>query len=206
MSGEKTDNGRGAKSAKVDLRLNVLAEVSPARVFDGFSGLGNMYRDAWSRAESYVGCDARDWSPDEPHPRFVADNRLVLRALDLSQFNVFDFDFDAYGSPWDQMLILLKRRTWQPGERGAVVLTDGTWKKMSFGAVSGSMAKLLQLESLDTLPRSMQAVDFIQNLLLTRWCKAASVEPRRIWRATGKGSGRCNSAKMNYTACVFEGV
>jgi hypothetical protein len=39
---------------------------------------------------------------------FCADNTRVLRAIDLSRFSIFDFD--AYGSPWVQAVILADRR------------------------------------------------------------------------------------------------
>lgn len=200
----KTDNARGATDAKVQLRLNVLDCVRPARVFDAFAGLGNMYLRAWSKADSYVGCDERDWSPSEPHKRFVCDNRIVMRAIDLQAFNIFDFD--AYGMPWDQMLILLHRRTWAKGEIGAVVLTDGSSLKIRVGGMSNAMATLLGAQAArDNLPRNLHHLQAIRRLTLKRWCQLARVAPRRLWEATGRGSGR-GGTQMAYTACVFEGL
>jgi hypothetical protein len=197
----KTDNGRGAKRAKVELREHVLEAVQPARVFDAFCGLGEMWSSVWNKAASYVGCDSREWTADEKHKRFVADNRLVMRCVDLQAFNVFDFD--AYGSPWDQLIILAKRRTWAEGEIGAVVITDGSSMKTRFGSVSTSMAAMLGV-SRDGLPRSMKTAAEIQKLLIGKWCKVAGVRAQRIWRAEGKGSGR-GGQTMTYTAIVFEG-
>lgn len=180
--------------AKVRLRLNVLECVRPARVFDAFAGLGGMYLQAWSKAESYIGCDERDWSPSETHKRFVGDNRLVMRAVDLQRFNVFDLDADR--SPWDQMWILLHRRTWAPGEVGAVVLTDGSAKQRTMG---GSMARILGTKPA-TFPRAtVEHARALHTLALKRWCQEANVAPRRLWQAAGK-------SKALFTACVFEGL
>ena len=197
-----TDNAKCAQGAKITLRLRVLEHVKPASVFDAFCGLGEMYRAAWHQADTYVGCDARPWALDQEPKRFVADNRLALRSLDLEHFNVFDFD--AYGAPWDQMLILARRRTWQPGERGAVVLTDGSSGKLRWGAMSTSMSQLLGIDR-DNLPRSADTSQPIQSMLLKKWTTASNLKILKCWRAEGNGSGK-GQQRMAYTALVFEGL
>lgn len=93
----KTDNAPGRVKAKIELRGEVLAWIGPdqAQVFDAFSGDGGMHAAVWHAAAGYVGCDEK-WYRDE-RTTFVADNRRVMRAIDLARFNVFDFD--AYGAP-----------------------------------------------------------------------------------------------------------
>ena len=88
-------------------------------MFDAFAGEGVLFRQVWHRAVSYVGCDLK-WYRDE-RLMFVADNHRVMRAIDLSAFNVFDID--SWGSPWDQVLILAARRPLAAGERLGLVLT-----------------------------------------------------------------------------------
>lgn len=195
----KTDNARGAHNAKIRMRRNVLESVEPARVFDGFCGLGEMWRGAWCDAAEYLGCDERTWTPDEPHRRVVCDNKLALRALDLSRFNVFDFD--AYGSPWDQMLILSHRRNWSPGERGAVVLTDGSSMKLRYGQMPRSLAMLAGTTT-DKAATDADS-DAIQRIALTRWLARCGLTPLRQWVAQGRGSGK-GGQRMTYTAVVFE--
>lgn len=197
----KTDNAKGAHAAKVQLRNNVLEYVAQARVFEAFSGLGAMFENVWHKATDYLGCDQRPWTPNEPHKRIVCDNRLAMRCLDLARFNVFDFD--AYGCPWHQMLLLAHRRTWQPGERGAVILTDGSSLKTRWGAMSGAQAQLMGSTG-QNLPRSAGTGDPLQRMLLQRWLKLAKVQTVKSWRATGRGSGR-GGARMVYTALVFQG-
>lgn len=200
MKPSKCDNARGAHAAKVELRRNVLELVRPSRVFDAFCGLGEMWRGAWCEAESYLGCDERPWTPSEEHRRIVCDNALALRALDLSRFNVFDLD--AYGSPWDQMTILAARRTWEAGERGAVVTTDGTSMKLRFGGLPHSLASLVGV------PAHKGATDAdsdaLMRLALSSWLRRCNVRPLRQWQAQGHGSGK-GGQRMIYTAVVFEG-
>jgi hypothetical protein len=198
---KKTDNARAAKQAKVELRKNVLDLVKPARVFDAYCGEGNMWRAVWKDAASYVGCDIIDWTPDVEFRRFQADNRIVMRAIDLSPINVFDFD--AYGSPWDLMWILLHRRQWAKNELGAVVLTDGTSQGLRFGRVGGGLAKLLRVDR-DSLPRKGDCA-WAQKAALKRWTELARVKPLRLWQAQGRGSG-LGGQVMAYTALVFAGT
>jgi len=125
---------RQAKSAKVAIRQNVLEAVGrDARVFDAFAGVGEMHREVWHQAAGYVGCD-RVWYRDK-RVAFVADNRRVMRSIDLTEFRVFDFD--SFGSPWEQIVILAARRPIAPGERVGI---EDPRRGMDLrgGAVSGS--------------------------------------------------------------------
>lgn len=116
----KTDNNRQAFAAKVQIRSNVMAQIDRPAVFDAFAGSGQMFTAVWHTATAYTGCDLK-WARDS-RTMFAADNRRVLRAIDLAPFNLFDLD--AYGSPWEQALIIASRRRVQPGERIGFVLTE----------------------------------------------------------------------------------
>lgn len=198
---EKTDNARGAHGAKLELRRNVLQAVRPSSVFDAFCGTGEMWRGAWSKADRYIGCDERAWSTDDEVPRFVADNRLVLRSIDLRQFNVFDFD--AYGSPWEQLLILAARRRWMRGELGGVVITDGSSMKVRYGGLPYAMAELIGRDA--RTPSGMGTADTAERFAIKAWCSRSKVKPLQQWQASGRGSGR-GGQRMTYTAIVFQGL
>ena len=88
----KTNNNPAARAAKIEIRRQVLAAIGAgnAAVFDAFAGEGELYREVWAAAASYVGCDL-EWYRDE-RLVYVADNRRVMRAIDLVAFNLFDFD------------------------------------------------------------------------------------------------------------------
>lgn len=196
-SSRNTYNRPNAVAAKIQIRRNVLDAVKPAHVFDAFCGpTGEMWWDVWSQADSYVGCDT-EFLLTDPRKRFVADNRRVLRSIDLQAFNVFDFD--AFGSPWEQMLILAARRTWAPGERGAVVLTHGSGMRLGFGKMSFAFAKALGRESLTTSPFAGDAM-ILERDAIRIWCSRCSVGLLKMWQAESK-----RQPKMVYTAIVFEG-
>jgi hypothetical protein len=189
-------NGSLGMAAKAELRRRVLEHVQPASVFDGFAGRGEMYWAAWHDAPAYIGCDLT-WELTDPGRRFAADNRRVLRSIDLQQFSVFDFD--AFDSPWEQMVILAARRKWAPGERGAVVLTDGTSLKGRFGGADKALALLCGIKRLSGLAPTDASSKAQQSIALTAWCRRACVTPLKLWKAEGR------SERMVYTALVFEG-
>jgi hypothetical protein len=124
--------------AKMAIRAHVLDTLTPARtvVFDAFAGDGQMYREIWQQAAAYTGCDEH-WHHDD-RCCFVADNRRVLRAIDLAPFTCFDLD--AYGSPWEQAIIIAARRPrLTRGERIGFVLTEGTSLRSRLATVAGAL-------------------------------------------------------------------
>lgn len=199
----KVHNAPAAIGAKVDLRTRALEWVGgkdQARVFDAFAGRGEMWRGVWRHAAGYAGCD-KTWQSSDPGRRFVGDNRLVMRAIDLAPFNVFDLD--AFGSPWEQMLILAARRRWKRRERGAIVLTDGSSLNLRWGGAPKAMAQLCGISG-KRLPPKESTSSVIQQTALTEWCTKAGIALKKMWRAQGNGSGK-GGAVMVYTTVCFEG-
>jgi hypothetical protein len=141
LTGKKIFNHREGFGAKVEIRANVLSEIGKANVFDAFAGPGEMYRAVWRGADSYVGCDLT-WYGDD-RIAFVADNRRVLRCIDLSAFNVFDLD--SFGSPWEQAIIVAARRKVVVGERIGMILTEGSGLKLKMGQPPAALAELCKL-------------------------------------------------------------
>lgn len=139
------DNHSEGHAAKVELRRLVLDQLGAERchVLDLFAGQGTMYRAVWREAGSYTGCDER-WFSDE-RLAFVADNRRLLRCLDLAPFTVFDLD--AYGSPWEQATIIAARRRMAPSEQLGIVWTDGASTRAKLGRIEGAMAQLAGVAS-----------------------------------------------------------
>ena len=136
-----TDNHAAAFPAKVALRREALAWVggaAQAAVLDCFAGEGRMHGAAWAEAARYLGND-QEVAKVLRHPGrcHCADAGFLLRFLDLAAFNVIDLD--AYGSPWEMVEIVARRRKLAPRERLALVLTDGAPR----GAMLGSMANAL---------------------------------------------------------------
>src|ERR1700733_12686805 len=173
----KTNNSPAASAAKIGIRRNVLAELGEAHVFDCYAGDGHMFRAVWSDAVSYTGCDLKFY-PDS-RLAFVADNRRVLRAIDLAPFNLFDLD--AYGSPWEQLYIIASRRTLAKGETIGLVLTEGQGLKMKMGGMSLALSLLAGVRN--RLPGMGRAQDELINRGIRRVAAMMGGEIVRRWEA-----------------------
>jgi hypothetical protein len=189
-------NHRGGRSAKIEIRQHVLDAIGyKASVFDAYAGSGEMYREVWRLASGYVGCDT-EWCRDG-RTLYVCDNRRVMRCIDLNRFSIFDFD--AFGSPWHQMLLLAARRSVQAGERIGVVFTDGTLVKLKQGGLPNAMAVAagmtgkisgLQRWRDDIIARAIHGV-----------AKRIGCKVERQWQAEGK-----SHAKVRYIGLVLRGI
>jgi hypothetical protein len=99
---EQLDNS--AIDLKIEMRNRYLSPN--ARVLDCFCGKGRIYQAVYQgKVQFYRGVDNQ-----KIHSLVlctVMDNIKYLASMDISEFNVFDLD--AYGSPWKQMYLILKR-------------------------------------------------------------------------------------------------
>lgn len=199
----KTDTGLRAVPAKIEIRRRVLEAITPARamVFDAFAGTGQMWAEVWQHAAGYVGCDER-WHKDA-RCCFVADNRRVLRCLNLQPFTIFDLD--AYGSPWEQALILAARRRLAPRERLGLVLTEGTWTKTRMG--NGWPGALRQAVGIAPHVAAVQhgLTQTMHDDLIHRAVRAIARQMQgqlvRQWRAIGM-----TGTRMRYLGLILEGI
>ena len=193
----KNDNTAEAERAKIAIRRNVLVEVGAEHpsVFDAFAGEGRMHAAVWCDAAHYVGCDTRFFTDNRP--AFVADNRRVLRALDLAAFNLFDLD--SYGSPWEQAYIIARRRKLRAGERLGLVITEGTGLASKLNTMSAAMALLAGTRThVVGLPRML---DNIIDRALRRVAAMMGGTIKRRWQAKGYYGSR-----MTYIGLVIEGA
>lgn len=192
----KRDNSHAAMRAKITVREHVLDAIGAdqAKVFDAFAGEGMMFRTVWHRAADYCGCD-KDFFPDE-RMAFVADNRRVLRAIDLRKFNIIDLD--AHGSPWEQFYIVAARRPLEPGEKVGVVLTEGLGLKMNMGGVSKAFAKLARIKT--HMPGMGAARDELIERALRQVCQMMHAKVAKRWQAQGRAGSR-----VGYIGLVLEG-
>ena len=191
---DKTDNTSRAEQAKVTIRRHVLQALDgDTHVFDAFAGEGHMHDAVWADATSYIGCDMRFFR--DSRLAYVADNRRVLRSLDLRRFNIVDLD--AYGSPWEQVYILASRRTLAPGERLGLILTEGTALKLKMGGIARGLSLLSGVKAQSGLGR-MQDEVIDRALLRTAAMMGATIRSR--WQATGKTGSR-----MIYCGVVLQG-
>lgn len=197
--GVKTNNHPAAHGAKVTIRENLLNEIGrdTARVFDAFAGDGAMFRDVWSKAgRGWVGCDQQVYW--DGLLRYVADNRRVMRAIDLQPFNVFDFD--SWGGPWEQCIILCDRRgRLAPGERLAVAITEGSALRLKLSGWPQALRSLAGFR-LGTAGAAT-SLDEVLDRTIDGFARRLGAKVARRWQATGKGG-----AQVRYVGLIMEGV
>jgi hypothetical protein len=202
----KVHNAPAATAAKIELRRKVLEHLTPAHVFDCYCGPeGVMWAGAWKDAAGYVGCDL-EWHQDDPRRRYVGDTLRVLRNVDLAPWNVFDVD--AFGSPWEVLTILAARRTWAPGERGAVVITDGSGKRLNFGAAPKALCALVGLSNFERLVPLETSGDTLRRIALQAWLARCRLKVLHAWVAESRGTREQlgGGYPMDFKALVFEGL
>jgi hypothetical protein len=193
---QKTDNNPRAFAAKVDVRRRVLQAIGAdaAAVFDAFAGTGEMFSAVWKDAKRYVGCDLKHVR--DGRMMFAADNRRVMRAIDLSPFNVFDLD--AYGSPWEQAIIIADRRRVAPGELLGLVLTEGNGLAFKVNVVP------IAIQQLAGIRRGMVGMhrnqDAAINKTIAGLARRMSCTIEKRWEAAGK-----TGASMRYIGLVLKG-
>lgn len=191
----KRNNAPRAGAAKTQIRRNVLAAIGePAAVFDAFAGQGEMYSAVWKDAGSYTGCDQKPQR--DGRLMFCADNRRVLRAIDLGGFNIFDLD--SYGSPWVQAIIIADRRRVAAGELVGLVLTEGAGFAYKSNIVPEAIAILTGLRTgIVGLSKKQDAVidKAIAGLARRMGCSIV-----KRWQAEGR-----TGAAMRYIALVLKG-
>jgi len=147
VDGVQLENRRDALPTKIKMREMLIQAMRPneIRVFDCFAGGGHLYREVWKDASTlYVGCDLK-FEPlrGDERKMFAADNRRVLRAVELGPFNVFDLD--SFGSPWDAALIIAARRPLEEGEVVGLSLTDGSGRTLKANQVPKGIRALAGL-------------------------------------------------------------
>lgn len=191
----KTDNHAKSFGDKVELRQRVLDHIGAvnAAVLDCFAGAGKMHKAVWREAASYVGIDQRFFF--DQRTAYVADNRAVLRSIDLDAFNVFDLD--AYGSPWEQAQIIAGRRIVRKGAPIAIILTDGGGMRMKFGGVPKQMAELAAVPV--NMPEAIRHQDHLVEQAIAGLARTMRCRVVKRWQAK-----RPAGVSMRYNAIVLE--
>ena len=190
----KVDSHPKSRSAKIELRYAVLSSIgrSNAHVFDAFAGSGGMYRAVWRKAASYVGCDVR-WCKDS-RLAYVADNRRVMRCIDLARFNVFDFD--SYGSPWDAAMILAARRVVAAGETIGVVLTEGSGLNLKMSKMPIGLAAIAGIDG--PVAGAIRRQDELIDMAVAGMCRRMSCRVLKRWQAEGH-----SGAQVRYIGLIL---
>lgn len=196
-------NSSEGVAAKQKIRQDVMALVAGPRVLEVFCGpSGEMHRRVWSAADDYLGIDLV-WRLGDERRRVACDAMLALRALDLSKHNIFDVD--AFGSCWCEVGVIAARRKWTAGERGAVVVTDGSWRASRTGQRGLWWRVMRSLSGAPDVPNTeLDGWRAVQNAALMGIPAKMGCRPIKAWSSTPKtGKG---GSYMFYGAVVFEGL
>lgn len=162
---DNTDGG-----AKIEIRKTILAQIPEPSVLDCFAGEGKVWRACY-QGLPYVGLDKKASSDDRKVLNI--DNIKYLRSADLSRFNVFDLD--AYGTPWQQFLIVLNRRSFTAGESVAIFLTDGLSILARMGELPHGMKKYVGIPENVRVPCLSRHMDYIRALLVVNAVREVGV-------------------------------
>lgn len=167
-SKDNTDRGE-----KIEIRRSILPELNTTpKVLDCFAGEGKIYRECYQGMQ-YIGLDKK--GINDGRTIIKVDNIKYLRSAELKRFNVFDLD--AYGSPWYQFLIILKRRPVLTDERIAIFLTDGLQFK---AAVEGDLPHGLKpycgIPQQMRIPCLARHLDYIRSLIVVNASRKAGLE------------------------------
>ena len=195
--GKPVDNHSAGYAGKVSVRKHVLDTIgaSNAAVFDAFAGSGSMHKAVWKHAASYTGCDERFFF--DRRTAYVGDNRIVMRSINLKPFNTFDLD--AYGSPWEQAIIIARRRPVSKGERIGFVITEGSTIALRFRRIPPALAEISKI-SRHASGVSRSAKDVL-NQAIAGLCREMNCRLIKRWEAERKGGSR-----MTYIGLVLEGL
>lgn len=195
VSKVKTENHREAIGAKITIRRKVIEFMGNGAVFDAFAGSGQMYNAVWKDAAHYEGCDLKPQF--DSRLMFCADNRRVLRAIDLTQFHIFDLD--SYGSPWEQVIIIAARRNLASGERLGLILTEGSGLAFKMNNVAAAISNLTGVRK-GAVGMSRKHDEIIERSLLGLSRRMNCTIEKR-WQANSTGK----RAPMRYIGLVLKG-
>jgi len=130
-----------------------------------------MHELAYADCADWLGVDKDIRSPGSVH----CDSRLVLRAIDIQPFNLFDID--AFGAPWEHVWIVAQRRKLKRGESIALAITSG--------ANAACAARQPNLRAAGWSSQ-MQAVIGADVVVGHKWfCREDGARPVSLWRDTG---------------------
>jgi hypothetical protein len=105
---KQTDNS--FTDGKVQLRLDALQHVKKdsVSILEAFGGDGVIWNLVKQQSDKNISILRIDKKTDKKGIYLKGDNLKFLKSIDLSVFDIIDLD--AYGSPFNQLEILFRRR------------------------------------------------------------------------------------------------
>jgi len=173
---DNTDRGE-----KLEIRKRLLSALKNPSVLDCFAGEGKIYKTLYKNLP-YVGIDKKPIN--DGRVIINIDNVKYLRSADLSGYNFFDLD--AYGSPWHQFLIIMKRRKIIKNQTIAIALTDGLKLIGSLSDLPHGLKPYIGMPKEMRIPFLHLHLDFIRACLVSRICKECGCIIKKSYSAQNK--------------------
>ncbi len=187
---DNTDRGE-----KIIIRKNLLQCITNPSVLECYAGSGHIWRECY-QGFPYLGLDLKPVA--DGRNLLQIDNRKFLRSADLSAYNFFDLD--AYGSPWHQFLIVLRRRQLSHGDRIAIAITDGLNFKMRMSSLPDGMRSCLNIPPGLNIPNLHVHQEFINARIVVESSRRAGLKIMSGWQ------GQNPRGNMKYYGVVLEKV
>lgn len=151
-----TDNSN--IEAKVALREYFLSKIKNPVVLECFAGENRILYHACYRDLECTSLDKKTI------PGVLSiDNKKFIASRDISGYNFFDLD--AYGSPYELMLNIFKKKSLRK-DKFVVIITDGMARNLGYGAGSKLIQTIINNQSGVRIPNLNDYHEYIINLML----------------------------------------
>ena len=112
-------------NAKIALRKHFLGKIENPAILECFGGENRTLYNACYKKLKTTSLDIKNVDDT-----LTIDNKKFIASVDISKFNFIDLD--AYGSPYELLLNILKKKQHDP--EFAVILTDGLYRNLGYGS------------------------------------------------------------------------
>ena len=143
--------------AKISLRNHFLEMIQNPNILEAFAG---EHRELYHAC--YEDRQVTSLELKKVAGTLTIDNKKFIASADISKYNFFDLD--AYGSPYELMLNIMKKKT---GEY-VIILTDGMARNMAYGSGSKLIQTVINNKAGITIPTLHKHHVFIVKLLLKK--------------------------------------
>lgn len=182
FKGKKTNNAK--IDAKTELRKKI--NCKNLSVLECFCGKGEMFDAVWKSALWYEGIDIE--AQNDNRTVHLGDCALILKKLNIENFDVFDID--AYGSPYECLQIIIKKiKKLKKLKTYYFFITDGIDIDLRMGNIENFFGLLSGL-SIKKLNNAHLLHDYFINKIIKNLCVEIGGTLLESMMARGKaGSG-----------------
>ncbi len=163
---DKTDNSN--IEAKVQLRNLFLSTIQTPSILECFAGEQRILYNACYKNYPCISLDKK-----KIDGVLCIDNKKFIASRDLSKFNFFDLD--AYGSPYDLLLNIFKKKHKEDSEF-CIIVTDGLARNLGYGDGGKLIQTVINNYSRIRIPCLNDYHEFIIKILLKKLSSKYHIE------------------------------